>query len=118
MTSAWSITESANPPRAAYTDFPLGHTAGRPDEPEEQVELIRDALQLFSTIDTPGTIVPLDYSWHDDAWRAAARELVDQRTERYDTPQYQSEADRQAAVERFGEEVACEVCAPAQVPVS
>jgi hypothetical protein len=116
LTSAWSITESAGAPRAAYTDFPLGHTAGRPDQPDEQVAVIRDALDCFTTIDTPGMIVPLDYRWHDPSWRADARCLVDRRSKRHATPQYQSDDDRRAAIERFGESVACQACVPGQVP--
>lgn len=115
MTSAWSITASANPPRAAFTDFPLGHTAGRPGRPDEQTALVRDALTLFETLDRPGQVVPLDYRW-DDPWKAAARELKDHRTPRHDTPQYQSEADRVAAVGNHGEELACSVCAPGMIP--
>lgn len=115
MTSAWSITASANPPRAAYTDFPLGHTAGRPNQPEEQLELIRDTLALFETMHTPGTIVPLEYGW-DRIWKREARELIDHRTERYDTPQYQTPGDRNAAMAAHGEKLACSVCDPGIVP--
>lgn len=117
MTSAWSITASANPPRAAFTDFPLGHTAGRPDQPDEQVALIRDALTLFESIDAPGTIVPLDYQW-DGEWKDEARDLIDHRTPRHDTPQYQSEFDRLAAVANHGETLACTVCEPGMIPRS
>jgi len=115
MTSAWSITASANPPRAAFTDFPLGHTAGRPDRPDEQLALIRDTLACFKSIDTPGTITPLDYEWGEE-WKDGARALEDRRTERLDTPQYQTDADREAAVARFGESLACDRCLPANVP--
>jgi hypothetical protein len=115
MTSAWSITASANPPRAAFLDFPLGHTSGRPDEPQEQLEIMRDALALFRTIDAPGTVAPLDYRW-PEPWKDDARALNDHRTPRHDVPQYQTEDDQEAAVERFGEAVACTVCAPAEVP--
>ena len=115
MTSAWSITASANPPRAAYTDFPLGHTTGRPDQPAEQLALIRDALTLFDTIQAPGTIIPLGYGW-DRVWKDEARELVDRRTERRDTPQYQTPGDRIAAIAAHGETVACAVCDPGLIP--
>lgn len=115
MTSAWSITASANPPRAAFTDFPLGHTAGRPDRPDEQKALIRDALSLFETLERPGQVVPLDYAWESD-WKPAARDLEDHRTPRLDTPQYQTEADRAAAVGNHGEEIACAVCDPGMIP--
>lgn len=117
MTSAWSITASANPPRAAFTDFPLGHTAGRPDRPDEQVSLIRDALSLLESIDEPGTIVPLDYRWGEE-WKPEARQLGDRRTSRHGTPQYQSEADELAAIANHGVAIACNVCDPGMVPRS
>ena len=117
MTSAWSITAAVNPPRAAVTDFPLGHTAGRPNQPDEQVAVIRDALSLFESIEQPGTIVPLDYDWGQE-WKAAARELVDHRAPRYDTPQYQTSDDRAAAIAGHGEDVACSICEPGMVPRS
>ena len=44
MTSALSITKAANPPRAAYLDFPLGHTAGKPHQPLLNRAIVRDAL--------------------------------------------------------------------------
>jgi D-proline reductase (dithiol) PrdB len=116
LTSAWSITASVKPPRSVFLDFPLGHTAGRPDRPREQCEIMRDALRTFETIDEPGTIVPLPYAWGED-WKAAAGgPRGDQRTTRQATPQYQSEDDRAAAVGRFGESLACERCAAADVP--
>ena len=34
VTSARDITRAVWPPRAAYLDYPLGHTSGRPHEPE------------------------------------------------------------------------------------
>ena len=117
MTSAWSITASANPPRAAFTDFPLGHTAGRPNRPEEQTALIRDALSLFDTIETPGVIEPLDYHW-DEKWKPAARELIDHRTTRHDSPQYQTPDDELAAIANHGETAACTACDPGIVPRS
>jgi hypothetical protein len=73
-------------------------------------------MGLFETITESGTIVPLDSRW-DGEWRADARRLEDHRSERFDTPQYQNDADRDAAVARHGDTVACSVCAPAEVPV-
>ena len=63
MTSAWSITAAVNPPRAAFLDFPLGHTSGPPERPAEQLEIIRDALGLFESVEESGTIVALDHDW-------------------------------------------------------
>jgi hypothetical protein len=115
MSSAWSITASVRPPRAVFLDFPLGHTAGRPDRPEEQRRILRDALSAFASIERPGSIVALPYAWGTD-WKRAARTAEDHRTSREATPQYQTGDDRAAAAERFGEALACERCAPQDVP--
>ena len=109
LTSAWTITAAVNPPRAVYTDFPLGHTAGPPDAPDVQLDIARSALGLLDTADEPGTIVPLDHAW-PEPWRDAARALTDHRTPRHDTPQYQSVADRDLAVGRHGDAASCPVC--------
>ncbi|MCY3580181.1 MAG: hypothetical protein OXH33_06490 [bacterium] len=114
MTSARSITASVNPPRAAFTDFPLGHTCGPPDNPVLQRSILRQALALFETRSEPG-LVDLDYRWHQP-WKEEARRLQDHRTPRYDTPQYQNQDDRKAAEASYGPETACGVCPPSQVP--
>jgi hypothetical protein len=118
LTSAWSITRSANPPRALFLDFPLGHTAGPPDDADAQLGIARAALEAAYTIDEPGTIVPLaSYVWPEE-WKTAARSEGDVRTPRFDTPQYQTEEDRHAAIAAHGEALACAVCAAADVPVT
>jgi hypothetical protein len=122
MTSALSITRSVNPPRAAFLDFPLGHTTGRPHAAAEQRSILRAGLAGFTTIDVPGGIAMLPFSWSDDdAWkdtvmRARADDgstratfVRDERTERHDTPQYQSERDRELA-ERAQREGGCPTC--------
>ena len=111
LTSARSITRSANPPRALYLDFPLGRTAGKAFDAAMQLDIMRRALALLDTADRPGTIVDLPYRWaDDDDWkdremRPAPRETdnsapskhADDRVERFDTPQYQTDADAEAA---------------------
>lgn len=109
ITSAWSITESANPPRAVFTDFPLGNTAGPPNDTETQLAIARSALDVATTATEPGHIVPLAHQW-PEPWKDEARELVDHRTPRNDTPQYQEDSDRTAAIAAHGEEVACGIC--------
>ena len=115
MTSARSITASANPPRAAFTDFPLGHTCGPPHRPEVQRAIMRDALELFDRLDVPGMIADLEYSW-DSKWKSEARRPIDHRTHRFDTPQYQAEEDRSAAIQAYGVSIACGVCVPGSTP--
>ena len=104
MSSALSITEAVNPPRAVYLDFPLGHTAGKPNDPELQRRILRDALDALISIDAPGTIRRLPYRWaDDDAWKDRvmrpdpAGSSKDDRIERHPDPQYQCEEDRVAA---------------------
>jgi hypothetical protein len=105
MSSAWSITRAVNPPRAAYLDFPLGHTAGKPHDAQLNLAILRAALQVFAIATRPGEIVSLPFEWaDDDAWkdgvmrpRRGASGASDSRVERYDTPQYQTQEDRDAA---------------------
>ena len=88
-------------PRAVFTDFPLGNTAGPPNAPDVQLAIARSALEQAQIATEPGTIVPLDHEW-GEPWKDGARELKDHRTERFDTPQYQEPADRDAAVAAHG----------------
>jgi D-proline reductase (dithiol) PrdB len=104
MTSAYSITRSVNPPRAAFLDFPLGHTTGKADEPELQRDILRRALSAFQTLTTPGEIVELPFHWADtDAWKSPGgtaggeSSVDDNRTARVPTPQYQTDEDQRLA---------------------
>ena len=115
MSSALSITEAVNPPRAVYLDYPLGHTAGKAADPANQFAIMRDTLAAFESIDEAGSVVRLDYEWReDDTWKdyvmrpkpasetgdarqSSDSEHEDDRVERFDTPQYQTEEDAEAA---------------------
>jgi hypothetical protein len=70
MTSALDITQAVKPPRAVFLDFPLGHESGRPDEPELQRRILRDALWAFERIKHRGEIFRLPYVWdpEDRSW--------------------------------------------------
>jgi hypothetical protein len=70
MTSALDITQSVNPPRAVFINFPLGHQTGKPHQPELQRQIVRHALTAFETIDRPGAILQLPYVWdsYDRRW--------------------------------------------------
>ncbi|MEE9254697.1 MAG: hypothetical protein V3U43_07160 [Pseudomonadales bacterium] len=111
MSSAYSITRSVNPPRAVYLDYPLGHTAGKPGDPKLQRAIMLDTLGAFESIEQPGTIEVLHYTWTDsDDWKDSVmrpskegEKQGDGRVERFDTPQYQTEADEAAAQEALAE---------------
>ena len=98
MSSALDITRSVNPPRAAFLDYPLGHTTGKPHQPELQRDILIEALNGFTELTIPGSIKILPFRWsEDDAWKEAAQRGKDDRLPRYDTPQYQTEEDRRRA---------------------
>jgi hypothetical protein len=95
MTSAQDITRAVNPPRAAFLDFPLGHTTGKPHEPDLQRRILVEALSSFETMTAPGSMKELPFRWsEDEEWKAKAFAVGDDRTPRHDTPQYQNEEDR------------------------
>ena len=95
MTSALDITRAVNPPRAAFVDFPLGHTTGKPHQPALQRAIMIEALDAFTSLTTPGSMKMLPFRWSaDDAWKDTAQRGPDDRRPRYDTPQYQTEEDR------------------------
>ena len=73
LTSALSITQSVNPPRAVFLDFPLGHTAGRPHDEKIQDAIVEAALTAFETMETTGSIDRPAIDWdEDEAWKAAS----------------------------------------------
>ena len=98
MTSALDITQAVRPPRAAFLDFPLGHTAGKPHAPDLQDAILREALAALTSLTTPGTVKHLPFRWSAaEDWKDTAQRGPDDRRPRYDTPQYQNDADRQRA---------------------
>ncbi len=109
MTSALDITRAVNPPRAAFLDFPLGHTTGAPNDPQMQRAIMADALSSFASMTAPGSVTMLPYRWPgDEGWKAKAFAEGDERRPRHDTPQYQSDEDRRLA--EGGASPDCPVC--------
>src|SRR5512139_1849127 len=98
MTSAQDITRAVNPPRAAFLNFPLGHTTGKPREPDLQRNILVEALSSFETMTAPGSMRVLPFRWSEDGeWKAKAFAEGDDRRPRHDTPQYQNDEDRRRA---------------------
>ena len=109
MGSVLDILQAVYPPRAAFLDYLLGHTTGKPSEPELQRAILLEALEAFSSLQEPGQIKHLPFRWaEDDDWKDGVMNDGDSRTPRQDTPQYQTEADRVLAEQNDPE--ACEVC--------
>lgn len=96
-----------NQPRAVFVDFPLGHTAGKPNDPALQDRIVEAALAAFETIETPGTILESPFRWsEDDDWKDSVMRPRqggegdghrDDRSERSPEPQYQTPEDRRLA---------------------
>lgn len=98
--SALDILAAGRAPRSVFVDYPLGHSVGRPFNPDNQRAIIGDALTAFESITTPGEIIHLDYRWSDnDDWKTEAGDTQggDTRAPRDLSPQYQTDADRIAA---------------------
>lgn len=98
--AARDIFEAGRPPRAVFVDYPLGHSAGRPFDAQDQYDVVSAALRGFESMTTPGELLCLPNRWPDDAWRAEASstEGKDTRQPRDETPQFQFPADREAAI--------------------
>ena len=98
MTSALDITQAVNPPRAVFVNFPLGHQTGKPNQPDLQRQIVRDAMRAFETIEKPGTIVELPYVWdaNDRRWEETdyTRGFLPPRPEKEDADK--EEAERRA----------------------
>ncbi len=84
----------------------MGRTAGKPNDPALQRQIMIEALDAFASIREPGGIITLPHRWSDDdGWKDYAMRpkprtdggTADDRVARFDTPQYQSEADRRLA---------------------
>ena len=93
--TALDILKSVNPPRAAFLDYPLGHTTGKLNDSRIQREILVETMKAFGDITTPGDVKMLPFKWaEDDTWKDTAVKKGDDRQARNETPQYQYEEDR------------------------
>tara|TARA_B100000686_G_C16792164_1_gene979489 strand:+ start:2625 stop:3053 length:429 start_codon:yes stop_codon:yes gene_type:complete len=120
VSSARDITQAVGTPRASFLDFPLGHTTGKAGDPVLSYEIIFQAVSLIERI--TGTVLedlPQRWSesdsWKDDVFpeggsgRIDNDEVVDDRLDRWDQPQYQSRSDLDASLKaHIGQD--CKVC--------
>jgi hypothetical protein len=95
--SALDIMQAGRPPRAAFVDFPLGHSSGPPFDEKQQYTIVRDAMRAFQTASAPETIVQLNATWPEgNGWKTNSSDTDqgDTRAPRDMTPRYQTEEDR------------------------
>ena len=68
-TNARDIAASAGNPRQIFLNYPLGNPAGRPNDAENQHDVLRAGLKLLEEADKPGIIIDLPYVWTESkAW--------------------------------------------------
>ena len=98
--SALDILRAGQPPRAAFVDYPLGHSAGRPFDEADQLAVVTAALRAFEDITTPGGLVTLPNRWPEVSWAqdSESNESGDTRQPRDESPQWQFPEDREAAI--------------------
>ena len=90
-------------PRAVFIDYPLGQTAGRAGNKQEQLSIIEKALEAIEKIDIPGSILDSGLRWEDDSrWKDSAmmpakdkeiKSSDDGRLLRSEAPVYQAPDD-------------------------
>lgn len=105
LTSALTITTGVGVPRAVHVDYPLGRTAGKAGDADDQRSIIDGALRAFETHTEPGQVTYLPNEWsEDDTWKDRAQRIGwsgdglhategDERKDRSDEPQWHHEAD-------------------------
>ena len=70
MGCAKDIVEYCGVPRFLFSDFPLGHSAGRPFDVESQAATLELALRTLETAPAARTTVQSPQRWRDDAsWK-------------------------------------------------
>ncbi|MCI0429462.1 MAG: hypothetical protein L0210_02815 [Rhodospirillales bacterium] len=66
MGSAKDIVEYVGVPRFLFSDFPLGNSAGRPNDPASQAFTLDLALKLLESAPAPRTTVQSPLKWSDN----------------------------------------------------
>ena len=70
IATARDIVETCGVARLLFTDFPLGNSAGRPNDPESQAFTMELALDLLESATGPRTTLQSPLRWSDDpAWK-------------------------------------------------
>ena len=70
MGSAKDIVEHCGVPRFVFSDFPLGNSAGKPNDPMSQAETLELALKVLESAPGSRTTVQSPQRWSEDpAWK-------------------------------------------------
>jgi hypothetical protein len=70
MGCAKDIVETCGVPRFLFSDFPLGNSAGKPNDPSSQAFTLDLALRVLETAVGPRTTVQSPLRWNEDGrWK-------------------------------------------------
>jgi hypothetical protein len=105
MGCAKDIVEHAGVPRFAFSDFPLGNSAGRPFDVESQRQTLELALRTLESAPGPRTTVQSPQRWNDDArWKLDYLDLtkltpekLEERRREFDVVKSVARAKREGA---------------------
>ena len=59
------VTAAVGAPRVAAVEHPLSQTVGKPDDRSGQAAVLQATLEALQTIDKPGGIEHLPFTWHE-----------------------------------------------------
>ena len=105
MGCAKDIVEHCGVPRFAFSDFPLGNSAGRPFDLESQTRTLELALRVLETAPGPRTTVQSPQRWNDDTrWKLDYLDLtkltpekLEERRKEFDVVKSVAKAKREGA---------------------
>lgn len=90
----------------SFVNYPLGHQAGKPNNPQDQYRLVKAALEGFQLHTKPGQVNVLEADWGSEIDHCdtvgGAKEAV--RQKRDTVPRYQFQEDLEVAVRKRGKE--------------
>ena len=69
LTNMPFITEKIGVPRAVAVEFPFGMIWGHPGEREMHRDIMLHMLEAVETIEKPGTIIELPYTWPEEDFK-------------------------------------------------
>ena len=70
MGCARDIVENVGVPRFLWSDFPLGNSAGKPNDVESQRDTLDRAIELYESASEPRTTAVSPQVWStDDGWK-------------------------------------------------
>ena len=103
MGCAKDIVEHCGVPRFAFSDFPLGNSAGRPFDLESQAQTLELALRVLESAPGPRTTVQSPQRWNDDTrWKLDYLDLtkltpekIEERRKEFDVVKSVAKAKRE-----------------------